>query len=264
MTRWCCCLHRVATSVQPGVIVSYRQSVVRPSVWSPAQAVIFDLDDTLFNHVRSVRRALSDWLPALGAASSPFLVRAWFEVETRHFETWRAGLISFDEQRRRRLRDFLPLIGGPVGLSDSDLDAAFAGYLHFYEQSWVAFDDVRPVLDSLAAQQVAIAVLTNGNAAQQHAKVAAIGLEDVVAAVLTSEELGFAKPAPQTYLAACQLLGVDPGRAVHVGDRHDIDVLAARAAGLRALHLDRNDRRQEPPEGRITTLHELPGRLAGG
>ena len=193
----------------------------------------------------------------------PGLVGAWFEVEDRHFEAWRAGSVTFEEQRRRRLRDFLPLVGRPVG-PDDELDAVFAGYLRWYERSWLAFPDVRPAVDGLAAHGLVLAVLTNGRADQQHAKVRAIGLQGDLAAVLTSEELGVAKPDPEAYLGVCRRLGLAPTEVVHVGDRHDLDVLAARAAGLRALHLDRDGRGVEPPGGRLSSLTELAGRIGLG
>ena len=192
--------------------------------------------------------------------TTPALTRAWFEVEDRHFDAWRSGLIDFQEQRRRRLRDFLPLLGRAVG-PDDELDASFAGYLGWYERSWRPFPDVRPAVDALVEAGFVLAVLTNGRAEQQHAKVRAIGIADALAAVLTSDEVGAAKPAPEAYLATCRRLGLEPGRVLHVGDRHDLDVLAARAAGLQALHLDRDGRHVEPPEGRIASLTELVGRL---
>lgn len=222
--------------------------------------MVLDLDDTLLDHRGSTRRALAGWLADLGVQVDASSERAWFEVEERHFDAWRAGLIGFEEQRRRRLRDFLPLLGRAVG-TDDELDATFAGYLSWYERSWQAFADVRPALDALVARGLVLAVLTNGRAEQQRAKVRAIGVEEAVAFVLTSEEVGAAKPAPETFLEACRRLGVAPERVVHVGDRHDLDVVAARAAGLQALHLDRDDLRLEPPRGRIGRLAELPGRL---
>jgi len=225
--------------------------------------VVLDLDDTLLDHRGSTRRALAGWLGDLGHLGDGVdesLERAWFEVEDRHFDAWRAGLIGFEEQRRRRLRDFLPLLGRAVG-TDGELDVVFGGYLRWYERSWQAFADVRPALDALVARGLVLAVLTNGRAGQQRAKVAALGVEEAVSFVLTSEEVGAAKPAPEAFLATCRRLGVAPDRVVHVGDRHDLDVLAARAAGLRAVHLDREGLRLEPPEGRITSLAELPARL---
>lgn len=237
--------------------------MVRAGVLGLVEAAVFDLDDTLFDHTGSSRRALDGWLHTLGVAVSPSLAVAWSKVEARHFEAWRAGGISFEEQRRRRLRDFLPLIDRPVG-ADTELDLVFAGYLHCYEESWQAFDDVQPALDELAAAGLALAVLTNGTAAQQQAKVEKIGVVAHLAAVVTSEELGVAKPAPHAYLATCQRIGSNPTRTLHVGDRHDLDVVAARAAGLLALHLDRLGGDDEPPEGRLRSLTQLAPRLGLG
>jgi putative hydrolase of the HAD superfamily len=42
-----------------------------------------------------------------------------------------------------------------------------------------------------------------------------------------------------------------------VGDNYEIDVAAARAAGLRAIHLDRSADRAEPAGDRISTLDDL-------
>jgi FMN phosphatase YigB (HAD superfamily) len=80
-------------------------------VAEPIEAVVFDLDDTLFDHRGSVRTALGAWLRGLGSVATDDLVEAWLRVEERHFPRWRSGEISWVEQRRERLRDFLPLIG---------------------------------------------------------------------------------------------------------------------------------------------------------
>lgn len=178
-----------------------------------------------------------------------------------HFESWRSGQITFEEQRRRRLRDLLPLIGYDVP-SEPDLDLLFAGYLAEYEAAWQAFDDVLPVITILTANGFDLAVLTNGTAAQQNAKVTRIGIRDRLIAVFTSEELGVAKPHPDIYRQACRELGVSPDKTLHVGDNYQLDVVAAKKAGLQALHLDRHHKQQAPRELRMVTLAELPDRLA--
>lgn len=228
---------------------------------APVRAVIFDLDDTLLDHQGSTRAALASWLPRLGAEADTRLVEAWFDSEHRHFESWRSGQITFEEQRRRRLRDLLPLIGSDVP-SEPDLDLLFAGFLAEYEAAWQAFDDVLPVITFLTANGFDLAVLTNGTAAQQNAKVTRIGIRDRLTAVFTSEELGVAKPHPDIYRQACRELGVSPDKTLHVGDNYQLDVVAAQEAGLQALHLDRHHKQLAPRELRMVTLAELPDRLA--
>ena len=224
------------------------------------QAVIFDLDGTLLDHDGAVVRALGLWLPTIGRRVDAALVHAWSAAEERHFPAWRAGQITFAEQRRRRLRDFLPLIGLEAD-DDERLDAMFGDYLRCYEAAWTAFDDVEPALALLEPIGLRLAVLTNGATAQQHAKLRAIGLEGRVGPVFTAEALGLAKPDPLSYQEVCRRLGVPPGAALHVGDRHDLDVSGARTAGLRALHLDRQELCRECGRHRLGTLAGLVDHL---
>ena len=83
------------------------------------------------------------------------------------------------------------------------------------------------------------------------------GVLDLVDGVVSSAELGEAKPAPAVFLRALELAGAGPGEAVHVGDSLENDVEGARAAGIRPLLLVRGG---EAPAGVevIRSLAELP------
>jgi putative hydrolase of the HAD superfamily len=203
------------------------------------EAVLFDLDDTLFDHTGSATAAVNGWVTELGGTPSPELLARWFAIEQVHFEAWLAGAVSHQEQRRRRLRDFLPLLGRVPPDDDPGLDASYAVFLSWYQRSWRAFDDARPALELTRGNDLRIGVLTNGSTVQQNAKLAAIGLADLVEVVRTAEDLGVGKPAAEAFRTTCADLGVDPARTLMVGDNPEVDVAAARVAGLTALHLDR-------------------------
>ncbi|GAA1634017.1 HAD family hydrolase [Kribbella alba] len=203
------------------------------------KAVVFDLDDTLFDHTTSATNAIQAWVPALGATYSADLIPQWFEIERRNFDGWLAGRLTHQGQRRGRLLEFLPLIGRPVPGTDDELDEVFAGYLEFYRQSWAAFPDAEPALEVARSNGWRIGVLTNGSTPQQNAKLAAIGLAGFIDVVSTSESLGFSKPAVEAYHLTCEALGVEPADTLMIGDNFELDVVAARAAGLTAHHLDR-------------------------
>ena len=89
-----------------------------------------------------------------------------------------------------------------------------------------------------------------------------MGLTGRAGPVWTAEDLGAAKPSPDAFLRACDRWGLPPAAVLHVGDRHDLDVVAARAAGLRAVHLDRDGAGPPGPHPRITTLRSLAAVLA--
>lgn len=49
------------------------------------------------------------------------------------------------------------------------------------------------------------------------------------------------KKSPEYFRKVCDLLQIEPEEMVHVGDRHHDDFLAAKKAGVRSFHLDREN-----------------------
>lgn len=91
-----------------------------------------------------------------------------------------------------------------------------------------------PFLAGLRAKGLRLAVVTNDAEAVARAQMQNAGADGHFD-VITGADSGFgAKPAPGPVLGTLRLLGVDPARAVMVGDSaHDLD--AGRAAGLRVV-----------------------------
>jgi putative hydrolase of the HAD superfamily len=105
--------------------------------------------------------------------------------------------------------------------------------------SFRAFDDAAPALRELRGRGLRLAVVSNWDCSLREVLEAA-GLLGLVDAVVSSAEVGAAKPDPEPFRAALQALGCEAGEAVHVGDREDNDVRGAEAAGIRAVHLARD------------------------
>ena len=233
------------------------------------EVVLFDIDGTLVDHDGALRDAVCRWLTGGHLATQEQcdegLVALWDDVAERHFPAFRAGEISFQEQRRRRLREFLPhLHVRAERMGDQELDAIFGNYLTHYEGAWRAYDDVVPCLSALLG--VRLAVLSNGDQSQQADKLRRTGLATYFEAVLTSGELGAAKPYPDAFHRACQRLRAEPRRVLYVGDRLDVDARAASAAGLSGVWLNRSGSDSDPGQPTIASLRELPlllGRAIG-
>ena len=226
--------------------------------------MLLDLDGTLVDHDAALREGLIGWLTsdqlATGQRRLDELVQVWDDVAERHFPAFRARDISFQEQRRRRLRDFLPQVGIDAGqLDEATLDRTFEAYLRHYEAAWRPFDDAAPCLEALG--HLRLAILSNGDQRQQEDKLRRTHLAHHVEMVLTSSSLGASKPRPEAFVLACRRLGVDPATAVHVGDRLDVDARPATAAGLRGVWLDRRGTASEGYQPTITSLADLAGLL---
>ena len=82
--------------------------------------------------------------------------------------------------------------------------------------------------------------------------------------VVDSGTAGVEKPDPRIFRIALGRMDVDPHDAVYVGDVYEIDVVGARAAGMRAILIDPLGRLGHLDVERIAALHELPDLLAEG
>lgn len=218
------------------------------------RAVLFDLDNTLFDHSTSARTGVDAFLRHLGTEQSDELTRSWFEIEQVNYDRFLTKKLSFHEQRRERLRDFLPQTGLAVPKTDTQLDDLFAVYLRKYEEAWIAFPDAAPALLDLRAAGIPVAVVTNGNHDQQTSKINRIGLEPLIDRIFSSELTSHAKPAPEAFAEPCKSMRLSPAQTLYVGDNYRVDIEGARNAGLQAIHLNREGARGK---GTIQSLAEL-------
>jgi putative hydrolase of the HAD superfamily len=84
---------------------------------------------------------------------------------------------------------------------------------------------------------------------------AGVGLAGLLDGVVSSAEVGAAKPDPRPFQRALEIAAVAPGEAVHVGDSVAEDVEGARAAGVEPI-LVRPARSPAAPPG-VTVIGSL-------
>ncbi len=158
------------------------------------RAVGFDLDGTLFDHRGAATDGVRVFLESFGDELRADALDLWFAAEDAEFEQWRAGRISFEEQRRRRLRRVLTALQLDFVDEPTELDLLFEHYLDEYRRAWRPFPDVARVLISLRSNGLRIGLLTNGNEQQQLEKLEVTGLTGLFDVVCVSEAIGMPKP----------------------------------------------------------------------
>jgi len=224
--------------------------------------VLFDVDDTLIDHRGAEHAAALHFCGRFSAVlpcSEEEFVVLWHRAAERHFASFNAGECSYQEQRRRRIREFF----GP-GVDDSSADALFDVYYRAYRQNWRVFPDVLPCLDALAGEELGI--VSNNSTEATLTKLKHTGLAERFAAVTTPDNAGASKPDARIFQAACARLGAPPQRCLYVGDRLDGDARAARDAGLTGVWLNRAGDGDLAGDAEgivvIRDLRELPSLLA--
>jgi putative hydrolase of the HAD superfamily len=228
------------------------------------RAVVWDVDDTLFDYTGADRAGMRLHLAAEGLLdgydSVQQAIARWREITDVQWARFSAGEVSFEGQRRDRVRAFLG-----EELSDAQADAWFRRYMVHYETVWALFPDVLPVLDALAASH-RHAVLSNSSLTVQDRKLRVLGVHDRFEAILCAAELGVSKPEAGAFLAACEALELAPHQVAYVGDHPEIDGRGAAEAGLLSVWIDRDGgvhAHVPTPAGprRIASLAELPAIL---
>ncbi|HET7723411.1 MAG TPA: HAD family hydrolase [Propionibacteriaceae bacterium] len=201
-----------------------------------AEAVLFDLDDTLLDYSAARDAGILTWVQDVEAARhATDVVRRWRELEEHHFRRYSQGEVSFQEQRRARMRAFRSDLGGAA---DDVLDRAFSDYIAHTEAAWAPVPGAVETVRTLG-ERLLVGVLTNGPVELQARKLATLGLDHL--ALFASSELPAPKPDVRAYEAACTELGVPPARTVMVGDDLVNDVEGALYAGLRSIWFCRDD-----------------------
>jgi putative hydrolase of the HAD superfamily len=159
-----------------------------------------------------------------------------------------------DRERLERLRDrcadeMLRALDVP-GLDHATARRAMLGALEF-----TAYPDVLPTLEELRERGLRLVIASNWDCSLPD-WLRPTGILELVDGVVTSAEVGAAKPSPRVFERALGVAGVEPSEALHVGDKVDNDVQGAAAAGVRGVLLQREG---DPPPGvdSIRNLSEL-------
>jgi putative hydrolase of the HAD superfamily len=162
-----------------------------------------------------------------------------------------AGLARLRDDCAQVLREALG--GSPLG--HAELLAALLRALRFRP-----YPEVRNALRDLRARGHVLLVVSNWDVSL-HEVMETTGLRALVDGVLTSAEVGEAKPGSAMFRAALEMAGAAPGESVHVGDSIEHDVEGALALGMRAVLVDRDGTAGPAPAG-VRVVTELSGTIA--
>src|ERR1044071_6137487 len=224
--------------------------------------IFFDIDGTLIDQRNAETVAVRAMLQAHGhLLSRPYSIaescRRWRLLREKHARAFFSGLITVQEQRRRRVRDFFA--GPDEALAAAQSDDLFDLYETHYRANWKLFDDVVPALESI--RHLNCGIISNGASEQQLRKLRQLDIDRYFDVVVVSQEAGAAKPQREIFLTACRRAGLPPQRCLYIGDRLDHDALASRSVGMRSFWLDRRNVRARTDVEVINSLSELSWRI---
>jgi sugar-phosphatase len=196
-------------------------------------AVLFDMDGTLVDSDAAVARAWRQWAGEFG-------------VDPELAVTITSGIPAATSVVRLR-----------PDLDTAGVAAAAARQLALQYEDLVdvtAMPGAHDLLDLLAARDLPWAIVTSADRGLARARLGAARISAPL--VVSVEDVAKGKPAPDGYLRAAHVLGVDPERCLVVEDS-DAGLAAGRAAGAMTAGL-----RGLSADVELTDLAELAALLA--
>lgn len=202
-------------------------------------AVIFDLDDTLYDYHfcnRFAMEKLGDF-----ACKQYELTSGEFEMyfsNARRLVKEQLGETASSHNRLLYMQLFLEQMGRlPV-----------LGALDLYDVYWdnllsiaVLYPYVQNLFNRLKENQIQIGVLTDLTAHIQHRKLVKLGVANDIDFLVTSEEVGVEKPSKRTFYKIQKKIKYSCDNILMVGDNEKRDVEGAQSAGMHALQFKKQN-----------------------
>jgi putative hydrolase of the HAD superfamily len=233
------------------------------------RAMLIDMDDTIlsaygrpeiaWNHIAGeFARELAPLQPQqVAAAVLTYARNFWATAEP----AWR---LKLEEARRLAVQGgFNALAADGHPRLPADLAIRIADRFNAYrEEEMFVFPGAHDAIDELKARGVKLALVTNGAAETQRAKVERFAFAHRFDHIQIEGEHGFGKPEERAYLHAMEALGVTAGDTWMVGDNLEWEIAAPQRLGIYAIWMDVHGEGLPPastvkPDRIIRSLSEL-------
>lgn len=215
-----------------------------------AVAILFDLDETLFDRTGSLREFLADQHERHSALSScelGVLLDRFLKLDNRGRE--------------------LKSVVYTTLLAELDVvDATLADHLvsEYEEHFWRfarPFEGLVEMLSQITARGLRTAVVTNGRSHIQLRSLLALNLDRSLDAYLISEAEGVRKPEAEIFLRAARKLGTTPQECVFVGDSPEADIIGAQQVGMKTIWFPNGavwpSKEERRPDAEVSALIEI-------
>ena len=197
---------------------------------NPPPRLRVDLDDTSLDRAGGYARLCRHWYRTLPRYGRP-----------ADEERFVARMTAWDHGGRAKHECYGSLLRLWPGCFP-DVETAIAAHRRLLA-GFVTLDPrTRALLVRLRRVGIHTAVVTNGTSASQRPKLRNTGIDGLVDAIVVSEEVGAAKPAPEIFRHALDAIDADPAETLFVGDNPDADICGAKRLGMPAawVHLGRD------------------------
>jgi len=194
-------------------------------IGSDFEAVIFDLDDTLYPEREYV---------ISGFKATSFLIEQRFGFEQAY--VLERLIEMFDAGVRGRNFDLFLDEQGVTFAPEQILDLILAYRKH---EPDIALPKISEKVLHKLKGRFKLGLLTDGYLETQQRKVIKLGLDKIISVIVYSDEWGreFWKPNRKAFEEASRLLGIEPSKCIYIADNPEKDFKGAKECGMSCIQL---------------------------
>lgn len=190
------------------------------------KAVVFDVDNTLVDFMKFKDASIDSAIHAMIDAGLDLTAA---QARAKIDEIYRRKGIEYQQV----FDDFL---SETLGWIDYRILAnGIIAYRRAREGVLVAYPHVNMALLKLARMGLKLAVVSDAPRLQAWMRLAQLGVDGFFDVVVTFDDTGKRKPAPEPFQRALEMLQVEPGEAVMVGDWAERDMVGAKEIGMHTV-----------------------------
>ena len=191
------------------------------------RAIIFDLDDTLYDEMQFVRggfEAVSSYTSKNANVNQNVVYQLLLDVLEKHGRGQ-----TFDIALKK------------LGLYNKNLIPKLVEVYRTHKPKLSLYSEVRTVLSTLRKQGYKLGLITDGNVEVQRNKVEALKIKDFFDCIIFSDEYGIEKqkPNPFPYQKALKELKASARETIYVGDNPYKDFVSAKRLGIHTVRIMR-------------------------
>jgi putative hydrolase of the HAD superfamily len=228
-------------------------------------AVLFDWGHTLYDFRFDEELLDAGWeagLAAVGREDVPDFAEAARLFRDAYMPRIFAPDTLEEVEYPALVRELVGELGGT--LTDEELDRFLAAEHAAWAPARQMGDSTHALLDALRARGLKLGLVSNAFDPPWllHGDLEQMGIAERLDTAVFSSEVGRRKPDPLIFETALQRLGVEPSRALFVGDRRYEDVRGASELGMRTVlalwfRADEDERGAEPDHEAFTQIDVL-------
>ncbi|MCR8847425.1 HAD family hydrolase [Rossellomorea sp. SC111] len=206
--------------------------------------MLFDLDDTLFDHSAAFKRGVYETIrqfPILKELDQFEFLRTFSNHHHRLWPRFSSNELNFQQFSTMRMENTLAdfNVSATPWVLRQIVKTFQAAYVHSIKPDTV----VNRFLSHLK-KKVRIGIVTNGTAFNAYEKVERLELSDIFpeSSVIISERVGFSKPHVGIFQHVLDVFNSEAARTLFIGDNYFTDILGAHSIGMDTLWINKYDR----------------------